>query len=426
MNPNTGFTFVHAADLHLDSPFKGLSSVSPEVAGLLRGAVYRSFDALINLCMDSGASFLLLAGDIFDWQDRSLRAQLKFRDGLARLADKGIATYLVHGNHDPVLRQRSPFAWPRSVHIFPSDRVETLWYDAGAGFARPVAISGISHSGVGEKRNLVRLFHPLEEKCFHIGLVHANVGTDTGHEPYAPCTTEDLKAPGVDYWALGHVHTRRICSRDPFAAYPGNIQGLSIRETGPRGCYLVKVDPDGEIRADFVELDQVRWSAGSVDIGNARDIDALEKLITEEALKLRKEASGKPLICRIRLVGSGSVYQEFRDADALQTILERQRDFLASSRPLVWIKDIILECQPEIDLEARRRTEDLLGHVLQFAHEIETSEGGFEALVKEAIYPLFRNRRIQKAVEEPQDRDLREILSRARVLLASLFEGSGR
>ncbi len=421
MTSNKGLTFVHAADLHLDSPFKGLSAVSDEMARLLRGALYQAFDALVRLCIDSDAAFLLLAGDIFDWQDKSLQAQLAFRDGLARLASNGISTYLVYGNHDPFSCDKSPFTWPDSVFIFPPDRVETMWPETD--FPRPVAISGISHSRAGEKRNLVRLFPKIEEDCFHIGLVHANVGTDTGHEPYAPCNMQDLNAHGIDYWALGHVHTSRIFSRDPWMVYPGNIQGLSIRETGPRGCYLVHVDPDGGVRADFKQLDQVRWSVGSVDIGAAPDIDALEKLIMDEALRLRSDAGDMPLICRIRLTGHGVVYREFKDPESLLTILDRQRDFFASYRPPVWIKDIVLECLPEIDLEQRRKTRDLLGQVLQFAHEVEGSESELEALHEKALSPLFQNRRARRALEYPDRETLLEILSRSKALLAVLFEG---
>ncbi len=412
--------FVHAADLHLDSPFRGLSSLSPDMAGLLRDALFQAFDSLIDLCLDSRASFLLLAGDVFDWETPSLKAQLAFRDGLARLGEAGVKTFLVCGNHDPFLRMRFPFKWPQGVHMFGPDKVETVWLEGAHG--QPVAISGISHGRPKERRNLVSLFPRLEEDCFHIGLVHANLGSDTGHEPYAPCTMEDLRSRGVDYWALGHVHTKRIHSEGPWVVYPGNIQGLSIREPGPRGCYLVRVDTTGGLEMEFRALDMVRWGQGEVEISEMLDIDALEEAVSEEMERLSDEEGSQALICRIRLTGHGDLYSALKEPGAVQALLERQRENFSSNTPLIWLQDIVLDCLPGIDLELRRQTQDLLGQVLRIAHEYDISEKALMDEFAPVLSPLFANQRAKLALEDLGKEDLREMLTQAQGILAVFFE----
>ena len=96
------FRFVHTADLHLDSPFLGIQEVNEHVAGELREATFRTFDRIVELCLKRHVDFLLIAGDIYDSRDRSLRAQLRLRDGLRPLSEAGIPTFIVHGNHDPL------------------------------------------------------------------------------------------------------------------------------------------------------------------------------------------------------------------------------------------------------------------------------------------------------------------------------------
>jgi DNA repair protein SbcD/Mre11 len=139
------FSFVHAADLHLDSPFIGISRLPDDhkhVAETLRQATFKAFEAVVDLCIDRQADFLLVAGDVYDGSDRSLRAQLCFRDGLRRLAEQGIRAYVVHGNHDPLDGWSNAVQMPESVHAF-RDRLESLVFvKEGVPVAR---IHGISY-----------------------------------------------------------------------------------------------------------------------------------------------------------------------------------------------------------------------------------------------------------------------------------------
>ena len=223
--------FVHAADLHLDSPFKGLRDAAPEgISGEISNATFRTYDNIIDLCIRERVAALLVAGDVYDGAERSLRAQRKFIEGLERLDEQGIRSFVCHGNHDPLDGWEARLAYPALCHRFGREweRVPVFPEDP----ARAV-VHGISYPKSDVRDNLALGLGNVTPAGFSIGLLHANVGSDTGHESYAPCTVDDLRQAGVDYWALGHVHTRRILNeRNPVVAYPGNPQGRHPQRVG--------------------------------------------------------------------------------------------------------------------------------------------------------------------------------------------------
>ena len=196
------------------------------IGGTLRDATFRAFDRVVETCIERRVNFLLVAGDVYNGADRSLRAQLRFRDGLKRLGDVGIQAFVVHGNHDPLDGWTAKLEWPETVHFFGGDEPGTVTIEGEDG---PIAvIHGMSFEKRDIKDNLSLGFparSKADEDLFHIGLLHCNVGSDTGHDPYAPCTLDDLISRGYDYCALGHVHTRAVLNEEPDIHYAGNIPG---------------------------------------------------------------------------------------------------------------------------------------------------------------------------------------------------------
>ena len=348
----TRFTFVHAADLHLDAPFRGVSDLllsarggrtraSEHLVRLLREGTFLALERLTDLCIRERADFILLSGDVYNSADSSLRARLALRDAFVRLEAHGVRVFMVHGNHDPLSGEASAIPWPGNVTVFGRQlethpvtrRGETL-----------ALIHGVSHTGPRESKNLAGLFKrktaaPLEADLFQIGLLHCALTDMSGaHAPYAPCSFSDLAAADMDYWALGHVHACRVLDRQgkslagyfagspaeradgllsgrgfgqtagpaaeqkagrPFAAYPGSLQGLHVNETGPHGCLLLKADGRGGLTAEAVPLAPVQWEALRVDIPQeAEDIPALENFLLEglAGLSPRRSESdgGKP------------------------------------------------------------------------------------------------------------------------------------
>lgn len=291
------FTFVHAADLHLDAPFRGAGALlsdaarGEKAAALLRRATFTALARLVRLCVEAKADFLLLAGDVYNAAESSLRARLALRDAFLELRARGIQVFLAHGNHDPFAGEDAAIPWPDNVTVFTG---KTECHTAARGGVPLALVHGVSHTRAREERNLARQFQrretpPQEAELFQIGLLHCFLdGCGGRHEAYAPCSPEDLAATGLDYWALGHVHGWRILTRQgekrPYAAYSGSLQGLHVNESGPRGCLLAHVDREGRVDILPIPLAPVRWEILTVGLGGndaPADIPALETLLLE-------------------------------------------------------------------------------------------------------------------------------------------------
>ena len=405
------FNFVHAADLHLDSPFLGLQEVDQHVLTELREATFRTFDRIVDLCLERGADFLLVAGDIYDSRDRSLRAQLRFRDGLKRLTDAGISSFVVHGNHDPLDSWAATLEWPERAHLFGGKRVtgvpvvrngETIAY-----------VHGISYPTQEVRRNLAKEFRRTDDGSFAIGLLHCNVGEDTGHEPYAQCSLEDLTRAGMDYWALGHVHNPRIISQEkPMAVYPGNPQGRHPRELGARGCYVVNVDDEGRPTAEFVPVDTIRWFWESVPIGELGSDEALVRVVEGACQRVREQADRRPAVGRITVIGHGPVHRSLMRPGFVEELLQRVRETEGSEDPFVWIERIDVATRPPVDVEARRSGQDFVADLLSLVQGYRVNSELLQSLRKQ-LEPLFLSRRAYRLLESPTDEELGEWLEEA-------------
>ena len=417
------FSFVHAADLHLDSPFRGLTTQVPEIARALRDATFTAFDHLVQLCLDARIDFLVVAGDVFDAAERSVRAQLRFRDGLARLAANGISSFVAFGNHDHLGAWSPAVTWPERVHVFGPDVTTAL---ARRGEAPLAAITGVSYPRQSEPRNLATMLtaataDPADADLFRVAVLHANVGSRPGHDNYAPCTVGDLARGPFDYWALGHVHTREVLCERPYAAFPGNTQGRHINEDGARGCLLVRVDAAGTVSTAFHAVDALRWSTTEVSIEGLVAVDALRGRVAEALEALRADSDGRPLLTRVRLTGRGPLFHDLRTNRALDDVLDSLRDQHVNAAPFVWVDQIEVACRPTIDLAARAASPDLLGEVLRGREELRS--GGLDALRTElaALYDHPRVRRILTSA--PDDGDLQQWLDAAALACVDGLEG---
>lgn len=425
--PAPPFCFVHAADLHLDSPFRGVTAQDRAVAQALRRATFDAFEALVRLCIDRRADFLLIAGDVFDAADRSLRAQLFFFDGLKRLADQGIPSFVVHGNHDPLEGWSPSVERPPLVTVFGAGGVETVPVTvAGRTVA---AVSGISYQRRQESRDLAALFPGSPPGLFRIGLLHANCGGNPRYESYAPCSVEELGRAGIDYWALGHVHEHAVLRRDPLVVYPGSTQGLSIREPGPRGCCLVRVDAERRAELEFCPLDAVRWEGGEITIAGLDSLSGLDRALATLLGRLRDQAAGRPVISRIGLVGRGPLYAELTHGNTVADLLERARQAGLAEEPFVWIQELEMAGRPEADLEQRRRIDDLLGRVLQIAASLREPDPGadsppppLEQSLGPVLADLFENPRAEKMLDRLTPQELQRLLEQAELLCLDLLE----
>ncbi len=360
--------------------------MNKRVGERLQSATYEAFNNLVRLCKDEQASFLLIAGDVYDGEDRGVRAQLRFREGLAELSGHGMETFVVHGNHDPLDGWVSQMSWPEGVHIFgPQPEWKPAHMrraSAGGGRGAAVAaVQGASYPTREVSENLSLKFTPPQGRdLFTIGLLHCNVGGNREHANYAPCTVDDLAQTGLDYWALGHVHTRQTLRQaTPAIVYPGNTQGRHPNEPGPRGALVVEVGADRLPRTTFHALDVVRWEQAKVDIAGVSTLDALYTAVRQAMEDLLAGADGRDVVCRIIIHGRGQMHSELKRSGALTELLDTVRADGAASSPWVWVERIQDETRPDMDLGVRSRSDDFLGAVLKHS---ALAAGGPEGIAR--------------------------------------------
>ena len=228
------FKFLHAADIHLDSPLLRLDVYEGAPAAEIRGATRRAFENLVQTALAEKVDFVVLAGDIYDGDWKDYNTGLHFAARIARLREAGIPVILAAGNHDAASSISRSLRLPDNARVFPHDRPDTFRLESVN-----VAVHGQSFGSPAVRADLSRGYPAPVPGCFNVGLLHTGVNGREGHEPYAPCTLAALREKGYDYWALGHVHQREVLSAEPLVVFPGNTQGRHARETGAKGCILV-------------------------------------------------------------------------------------------------------------------------------------------------------------------------------------------
>lgn len=301
------FRFVHCADLHLGSPFSSWRGVRPELARELALAPFAAFDKLADAAVENGALFMVLAGDVFDTAAPSLYAETRFAATLKRLDAAGIRVFWATGNHD---WRVDPGDLPANAVRFPAERAAVFDVESGG---RVVArVAGISHGAAAVRDDLApQLDAALAGKeGFRIAVLHANVDGDPGHEPYAPAPLAELRTGHADYWALGHIHKRRVLCERPFVVYSGSAQGRSVGEPGARGGVLVEVDDAG--RAAVRMLDAELFRFGTLVLDDLKAADSAGAL--REAFVAKLPAAGGRMLLRVVLAGGCPLNAQLRAA----------------------------------------------------------------------------------------------------------------
>lgn len=342
------FRFLHAADVHLDSPLRGLDRYQDAPDQEIRGATRRALVNLVDLAMAERVAFVVLAGDLYDGDWPCYNTGVFFRNQMARLRDASIPVVLIRGNHDAENRMTRDLQLPENVRVLASDRPETLRLDAwgvsihGQGFATRRVIDDLS---VG--------YPPADRGRFNIGLLHTCAEGNTEHARYAPCSLDGLRGKGYQYWALGHIHKREhLRVGDPWIVFPGNIQGRHIKEAGPKGCTLVAVDDRLEVAGvEHRSLDVVRWEPCRVDALGAADGDEIAGRLADRLDDLARAADDRLLAVRVQVTGACPAHARFAAQPERWTHEFRT---LAHDRGggRIWVEAVKLQTRPTDELEA--------------------------------------------------------------------------
>ncbi|MBN8873408.1 MAG: DNA repair exonuclease [Rhodospirillales bacterium] len=301
--------FLHAADIHLDSPLAGLAARADIPAELIRGCTRRAFEAMIQLAIDEDVAFVVIAGDLYDGDWKDFSTGLFFTAQMRRL---NRPCYLLRGNHDAQsVITRSLGRLPPNVHEFSARTCQTHTL-AEAG----VALHGHSFPNRAVPEDLSALYPAPTAGLLNIGVLHTSAEDAGGlHDRYAPCTAAALALKGYDYWALGHIHERRVLSESPWIVFPGNLQGRHVQETGAKGCTLVTVEDSRIVAAEHRSVDVLRWALLEVDASDA-DVPTLTDRIGQAVAPAIAAAEGRPLLARLVVTGETALHERLRSDEA--------------------------------------------------------------------------------------------------------------
>ena len=378
--------FVHAADLHLDAPFKGVDADDPRVRQALVAATLGALDVVVETCIARDADFLVLAGDVYDSAEKPLRTEFAFRDACVRLHEVGIRVFIARGNHDPASGRSAGLEMPPNVHVFASDAVERVILEREGTPA--CALYGRSFRTSAERENLAAGFSRQLEDELAIGVLHANVGDREGHGPYAPCSLEDLRAARMDYWALGHIHKPEVLSSDPPIVYSGCTQGLHPGETGERGITIVTLDERGAT-LERVATARVAWATASVATDELTDIDAVRLALEREMKRALQAAGGIPVVLRLVLTGRSEVHAELTRAKALDDLLSDARGSGLARDPWVWVDRLRDRTRPALDLDVVRGGSDFAADLVALTDSLLADAGSLEDYVAGVARPIL-------------------------------------
>ncbi len=345
--------FIHAADLHLDTPFLGLADVPDDLFEEIRQSTFKSFDRLIKEAINHKVDFILLVGDLFDNEKQSLKAQVHLKKGFLKLAQHDIKVYLSYGNHDFVSGNTYPIDFPENVYQFTSEEVKAFpYYKNTCHLADIYGFSYINQSLTQRKINEYK----IESKdVINIGMLHGALDGERAHSPYAPFSLTEIKESQMDYWALGHVHERKVINETPLAIYPGNIQGRHKNEQGSRGCYLVEIEGQ-QVSKRFIPLHSLTFKTITVEIKKHHSIHDLQPLILQKVMN-----QDEIILVSLELVCESEEVLEWEKNGKLAEVIDlTNHDLKRTPRQYIYTTKLVTQSQIKLESEF---TQELMNQV---------------------------------------------------------------
>ena len=384
------FRFVHTADIHLDSPLRTLALREPELAELIGGATRKAFAAVIDLCLAERVDALIVAGDLYDGEQTSMKTARFLADQLRRVHEAGIATFVIRGNHDAESRITRELTLPDSVKVF-GGRPETAALTRGA---LDVAVQGISFARPHAPESLLPKFRPPREGAFNIGILHTSLGGSASHDVYAPCSAADLHGAGFDYWALGHIHERSIERGRAAIVMPGNPQGRDVNEAGPKSATLVTARDDRTLTLEERLTSLAEFARVGVDCAGVENWRGATKRMSAALEGAREGARSEHLVARVRLTGATPLAWALRaDSDRLA----EEARAAAGAIGRTWIDKVELACA-EPAAEAADRTDP----IAELRALMEGDVAGSKALMDQ-LRALAEDLRMQIPIDARED-----------------------
>lgn len=374
--------FIHTADIHLDSPLVGLTAYQDAPVQKLRTVTRDAFTRLVDAAIEEEVDFMVIAGDLYDGSWKDYNTGHYFCREMGRLNKAEIPVYLLYGNHDAESEMTKKLSLPSNVNVFESRkpstyRIETL----------NVALHGRSYREAATFENLASSYPEPVAGWLNIGVLHTALGGYAAHQPYAPCSVEELTAKGYDYWALGHVHEHAILKNDPWIVYPGNLQGRHIREIGERGAVLITADETGIQSVERIHVDTLRWYEVEVDASVATNLQDVASLAGRVIERLISEVTAPMhLAVRVRIIGKTTAHGELF---GLETQLREEilGQVASQGTDRIWVEKVRIETESSVDSSKFNTRSDAISELQGFLDEIDEDKQFYDLLLAE-LKPL--------------------------------------
>lgn len=392
--------FIHSADLHLDSPFKGMSTLPDSLYQQLKASTFTALDNLVQLAIDEAVDFVLIVGDLFDQSLRSVYAEMQFLLACEKLAEAQIPVYLSYGNHDYLKARTRTLNYPDNLHVFESDEVECKVFVKNG---RPlVGIHGFSYLEPAVLGNKATEYEPVDGLPYQIGMLHGSTGQADEHDPYAPFQLGDLRGKNIDYWALGHIHKREVLGTEPAIVYPGNTQGRSSKELGEKGCYLVELDQT-DTKLTFQPLHQIQFEQVRIDLKNCNDLDQFYQQVTDGLTKFAQQK----VIVYLRLINASPTMTQNYHQGELDEMIGLFNEQQVDLRNWTWIQSVKLEQERESVESLLKVRDPFIKQLLEQFDQIDWYE---------LANDLWRHRQAKRFLPELTETEKNEIIEEAREL----------
>ncbi|EBF5169155.1 exonuclease SbcCD subunit D [Listeria monocytogenes] len=393
--------FLHMADLHLDSPFIGLSTLPQPLFSAIQESTFQSLERITTVAIKEAVDFVLIAGDIYDSEDQSVRAQARFAKEMKRLEAANIPVFMIHGNHDFIEKHKEKLALPSNVHVF-SEQVEVMSHKTGTGVS--VNIYGFSYNERHIRSSRVGEYKIQGDADFHIALLHGSeVSSSEEHDVYAPFRVQEISKKGFDYWALGHIHKRQLLAESPSIYYPGNIQGRNRKESGEKGASIITLS-EASTTIDFIGTSPIIWEEAVITLPENSEINAFYR----ETTKLLESYQGRSHSYFLHIIVKMENKQKIDTNDWLQML---QEEVEITDNTFVWVHKLTTEITNQSNSQTWYESH-LAGEEIKHSFETLQDESAFYQAV-EALY-------LESGVSRYLD-DLSEI-DRERLLQDALME----
>lgn len=366
--------FLHMADLHLDSPFIGLSTLPQPLFSAIQESTFQSLERITTVAIKEAVDFVLIAGDIYDSEDQSVRAQARFAKEMKRLEAANIPVFMIHGNHDFIEKHKEKLALPSNVHVF-SEQVEVMSHKTATGVS--VNIYGFSYNERHIRSSRVGEYKIQGDADFHIALLHGSeVSSSEEHDVYAPFRVQEISKKGFDYWALGHIHKRQLLAESPSIYYPGNIQGRNRKESGEKGASIITLS-EASTTIDFIGTSPIIWEEAVITLPENSEINAFYR----ETTKLLESYQGRSHSYFLHIIVKMENKQKIDTNDWLQML---QEEVEITDNTFAWVHKLTTEITNQSNSQTWYESH-LAGEEIKHSFETLQDESAFYQAV-EALY----------------------------------------